>query len=69
MAKSEAEAPKWDEEALKASLLKIEGVSEKIATHAAEHGVVDDAHVVQTFYRVSDVAARAIIKAFKEAKE
>jgi hypothetical protein len=60
--------PEWDEKALKETLLKIEGVSEEIAEHAAKYGVVDDAYVVQTFYRVSDVTARAIIEAFKEAK-
>ena len=59
------EETKRDEAALKEALLKIEGVSEEIAAHAAKNGVVDDAYVVQTFYRVSDQTARAMIKAFK----
>ena len=66
--KEQPAVAKWDEGALKEALLKIEGVSEEIATHVAKNGVVDDAYVVQTFYRVSDATARAIIEAFKEAK-
>lgn len=66
--KQQPAVTKWNEKALKEALLKIEGVSEETAGHAAEYGVTDDAYVVQTFYRVTDVTARAIIKAFKEAK-
>lgn len=59
--------PKWDEAKLREALSKIEGVNEEITNHAVTYGVVDDAYVVQTVYRVSDVTAQAIIKAFKEA--
>lgn len=60
--------PKWDEGKLREALSKIEGVDEEIINHAVTYGVVDDAYVVQTVYRVSDATARAIIEAFKEAK-
>lgn len=68
MAKKKAEVaqPKWDKEALREALSKVEGVNEEIVSHAVEYGVPDDAYVVQTFYRVSGPAAEAIIKAFKE---
>lgn len=65
--KQQQESPKWDKAKVKESLLKIEGVSEDIANHAAVHGVVDDVYVVQSFYRVSGTTAEAMIKTFKES--
>lgn len=71
MAKKAAQpaVPKWDEGKLREALSKVEGVDEEIINHAVTYGVVDDAYAVQTFYRVSDTTARAIIQAFKEATE
>ena len=62
-----AQQPRLDEKALREALSKIEGVDEEIITHAVTYGVVDDAYVVQTVYRVTSTTAEAIIKAYKES--